>query len=413
LGGGGIQPTGFKNSTSIIQMPTDEKPIVFLSHSSLDKAPLNALKKILDERTSCLVNFFLSSDGESIKFGRNWVVSVSDALAKAKLMFVFLSPRSADSKWIHFEAGYACAKDKDFRVVPVCLPGIDLDRITPPLGLLHGFNLHSHEAMGNLSRICNDVLSCKIPETFSSDEFEKIAGKIIGHGFSFFGDYSWAVDEIKISSVGDIPSHDFCPIPKLEEISKQAKMKCRAKTRLKNAYMAHDNGLLISDFEQPGCVIMFEHKEDANEKDGRLQRAREQGKSVTLADKPIPKKYSFDCSLSPELFHVNAPLLDQWFETAKFALPLNVQICFRKNIDAEKQRQRLTAKLYQSGIGLLENGHFEFDGYEFDFGQYGVWKIHFQLAGKLEDKRLSGIIERMFESIVLWQHEPDLSELFS
>jgi hypothetical protein len=75
-----------------------EKPIVFLSHSSLDKAPLAALKKMLDERAAGGLNFFLSSDGESIRFGRNWVVSISDALAKAELMFVFLSAHSADSK---------------------------------------------------------------------------------------------------------------------------------------------------------------------------------------------------------------------------------------------------------------------------------------------------------------------------
>jgi TIR domain len=391
-------------------MQNDEKPIVFLSHSSRDKAPLAALKKILDERTSGLVNFFLSSDGESIKFGRNWVVSVSDALAKAKLMFVFLSPLSADSKWIHFEAGYACAKD--IRVVPVCLPGIDLDQITPPLSLLHGFNLHSHETMGNLSRICNDVFNCKIPETFSSDEFNNFAGKIVGHGFSFFGNYSWAIDEIKISCIHPLPSNDYSPIPVLEEISQKAKMKCRATTKLKKEYMAHDNGLLVSDFEQAGCVIRFEHREDANEQKERLQKAREQQKSVALAEPPVPKEYSFYCSLSPDLFHINAPLLDQWFEKVKLALPLHVQICFSKSIDAEKQRQRLTSKLYKSGIGLLENGHFEFDGYEFDFGQFDVWKIHFQLAGKLEDKRLSEITTRMFESIALWQHQPDLSELF-
>jgi len=127
---------GGKRATAVTVQIVEfmEKPIVFLSHSSLDKAALAALKKILDDRAAGSLNFFLSSDGESIRFGRNWVVRISDALSQAKLMFVFLSPQSADSKWIHFEAG--CAYAKDIQVVPVCLPGIDLNRITPPLSLL-------------------------------------------------------------------------------------------------------------------------------------------------------------------------------------------------------------------------------------------------------------------------------------
>jgi hypothetical protein len=256
--------------------------------------------------------------------------------------------------------------------------------------------------MGNIARICNDELKLEIPETFKSDDFQNIIRQMTGHGASCFGDYSWAIDEIKVSCVKDIPSENYSPIPALDEICKTAKMKCRSKTQIKKEYMAHDNGLLVSDFEQPGCVITFLHTEDAEE-----QKA-----SGLPTEKPVPRKYSLNCTLSPNLFHVNAPLLDQWFETTKLALPLHVQIRFRKNIDSEKQRQQLTAKLYQCGIDLLENGGFQFEGFEFNFAQYGnTWIIHFELLGKLEDKRLSEIIGRMFKSTVLWEHEPNLSEM--
>jgi hypothetical protein len=123
-----------------------DKPIVFLSHSSANKVPLIALKELLDRRAAGAIDFFLSSDGQSIRFGRNWVARISDALAGAKLMFIFLSQQSVDSKWIHFEAG--CAYANNIQVVPVCLPGLDLNRVSAPLNLLQGFNLHSHEASG-------------------------------------------------------------------------------------------------------------------------------------------------------------------------------------------------------------------------------------------------------------------------
>jgi hypothetical protein len=206
-------------------MGNEEKPIVFLSHSSLDKEPLVALKEILDKRAAGFLNFFLSSDGESIEFGRNWVVSVSDALSQAKLMFVFLSPQSADSKWIHFEAG--CAYAKKIRVVPVCLPGIDLNRITPPLGLLQGFNLHSHEAIGNIVRICNERFGVKIDESFNPEDFDNITRNIVGRGIGFFGDQTWAVDYISFQTTRPIPSAGYDPLPILDEICKQAGMKGR------------------------------------------------------------------------------------------------------------------------------------------------------------------------------------------
>src|SRR4051812_10132234 len=122
-----------------MKKPIMEKPVVFLSHASADKAQLVALKTLLDKKAAGALDFFLSSDGQSIKLGRNWVARLTDALKDTKLMFVFLSSKSSDSKWIHFEAGHAYSQG--VRVVPVCMPGMSLDRIAQPISLLQGFNL--------------------------------------------------------------------------------------------------------------------------------------------------------------------------------------------------------------------------------------------------------------------------------
>ncbi len=68
-----------------------EKPIVFLSHSSKNKRELTALKQLLDRKAVGFIDFFLSSDGESIPLGTNWVQRLNEALKKTKLMFVFVS----------------------------------------------------------------------------------------------------------------------------------------------------------------------------------------------------------------------------------------------------------------------------------------------------------------------------------
>jgi hypothetical protein len=385
-----------------------EKPIVFLSHSSLDKAPLAALKKILDERAAGGLNFFLSSDGESIRFGRNWVVGISDALAKAELMFVFLSARSAESKWIHFEAG--CASGKGIEVVPVCLPGIDLNRISPPLSLLHGFNLHSTEAMGNLARICNEKFQRKISETFSREDFNNSIGSIIGYGAGFFGEQSWAIDKIEVSIKTQIPNLTFNPIPAFDENCKKAGMNCFV-TITEDAYTT-----LSAKFEQPGCQIEFCHRENSDEANARFKRNRMRETTGAEKDKPKPIGYELKCTLSPELFHINAPLLDQWFVQVGIGFPLSVAVYFFKQIDLERQRHRLTTKLYQCGIdiaGSNEESGFTFNGKKFNIQPYGkIPCLWFSLNEKLEDKRLALIIERLFKSQVLWVHEPDLNEMF-
>jgi TIR domain len=363
-----------------------EKPTVFLSHSSLDKAPLAALKKLLDDRAAGSLNFFLSSDGESIRFGRNWVVRISDALSAAKLMFVFLSPQSADSKWIHFEAG--CAYAKGVQVVPVCLPGIDLNRITPPLNLLQGFNLHSHEAMGNLARICNETFDMRINESFNREDFvNSVSGTMAGAGF--FGDQSWAIEVIRLNSQTTVPTDDFNPLPALHEMCKKARMNCHYVTK----------GILPATIEasveQPGCTIEFKNFA-INE-------------SVAMRDKAtVRRQYRIDCTLSPELFHLNSPLIDQWLNEIHLTTPLRASFTFKKGVVREKQRERFTSKMYQCGIHLAENGEFEFEGLRFKLDDW----LHFLLTSNLEDNRLPQLLGRLFKSSVLWEQQPDFSEMF-
>jgi hypothetical protein len=149
-----------------------DKPTVFLSHSSRDSQQLIRLKEKLDTKTSGTIDFFLSSDGESIPFGRNWVAALQDALQRTKICFVFLTPNSALSSWIYFESGFIYSKG--IRVVPVGLPGVDLAKIPPPLGLLQGFNIHSHESLNNLLRILNDVFGTKFNDSFLKQDFNEL-----------------------------------------------------------------------------------------------------------------------------------------------------------------------------------------------------------------------------------------------
>jgi TIR domain-containing protein len=145
------------------------KPTVFFSHSSLDQRPLARLKDLFLSKTGGSIDVFLSSDGQSIPFGRNWVHSVEQALEQAKLMLVFVTPASIRSNWLYFESGYAYSKG--LRVVPVGIFGADLAAIPPPLSLLQGFNVASEAGMGNIIAVANEVFGHKHAEHFTIEEY--------------------------------------------------------------------------------------------------------------------------------------------------------------------------------------------------------------------------------------------------
>lgn len=110
------------------------KPTIFFSHSSRDKEVMKRLKGFFVEKTGGTVEVFLSSDGQSIPLGRNWVYKVQEGLEEAALLVVFITPNSISSNWVYFEAGYSYSKG--VRVIPTGFLGVDLSQLGPPLSLL-------------------------------------------------------------------------------------------------------------------------------------------------------------------------------------------------------------------------------------------------------------------------------------
>ncbi len=66
---------------------------------------LQRLKDLIVEKTDGTIEVFLSSDGQSIPLGRNWVHRVQEALDEATIMVVFITPNSLRSSWIYLDLG--------------------------------------------------------------------------------------------------------------------------------------------------------------------------------------------------------------------------------------------------------------------------------------------------------------------
>lgn len=100
-----------------------DKPIIFFSHSSKDKDLIYSIKNKLDAATGGVIDIFMSSDGQSIPFGTNWIHKIEEGLQAARIMFVFITENSISSGWIYFETGYAYSKG--IQVIPVGI-GVDI-----------------------------------------------------------------------------------------------------------------------------------------------------------------------------------------------------------------------------------------------------------------------------------------------
>lgn len=158
-----------------------EKPTIFFSHSSKDKDLVMSIKTTIDKVTSGVLDIFMSSDGQSIPFGTNWIHKIEEGLQLAKIMFVFVTENSVSSGWIYFEAGYAYSKG--IQVIPVGI-GIDIGSLKAPLNLLQGFNITSNDSLNNFISIINNKFAYHFKETFTGNDFKKVISLVSPISFS-------------------------------------------------------------------------------------------------------------------------------------------------------------------------------------------------------------------------------------
>lgn len=150
------------------------KPTIFFSHSSKDKDLILSIKDRLIKYTGGVLEIFMSSDGQSIPFGTNWIHRIEEGLNNAKVMFVFVTENSISSGWIYFEAGFAYSKG--IHVIPVGI-GEDIGALKAPLNLLQGFNVSSVDSFNNFISIINREFDYNFAESFTANDYTDIISR--------------------------------------------------------------------------------------------------------------------------------------------------------------------------------------------------------------------------------------------
>jgi hypothetical protein len=156
-----------------------DKPTVFISHIVDESALARALQGHLQRDFLGLLDVFVSSDGESISAGANWLSTISEALKRTKLEVVVCSRASVNRPWVNFEAGAAWIRDVP--IVPVCHSGLRPTDLPMPLRVLNGIEARDAAGLSSLYKSVARVLNSSVPRR----DFDQLVSEVAAFEASY------------------------------------------------------------------------------------------------------------------------------------------------------------------------------------------------------------------------------------
>jgi hypothetical protein len=146
----------------------------FVSHISEEASVAARLREALNRDFLGLLDVFVSSDGESIAAGEQWLASIEKALRDAAVMLILCSPTSIRRPWINFEAGAAWMRK--IPLIPLCHAGLTPRDLMMPLSMRQGLSLDQAEDLRRLYSRIAGILSCREPARSFLDLVNEISG---------------------------------------------------------------------------------------------------------------------------------------------------------------------------------------------------------------------------------------------
>ena len=138
-----------------------DKPIVFISHITEEADLARILKKHLEKAFLGMVDIFVSSDGESIRAGDQWLEKIDDALQTARLTLILCSEASIKRPWINFEAGASWIKK--IPIIPICHTNLRPSGLPPPLNMLQAVEANQKSGLNQVVKRIAKEIGCDIP----------------------------------------------------------------------------------------------------------------------------------------------------------------------------------------------------------------------------------------------------------
>ncbi len=143
-----------------------ERPVIFVSHIHEERSLALSLKTAIETEFSGLIDIFVSSDGESIPAGANFLSHIETALQKCTAFICLVSPKSVNRNWINFELGAVWLRSIsqispsiNLPVIPVCYGGITPAKLPQPINNFNGIVGNNADELKFLFQTLQDTLN--------------------------------------------------------------------------------------------------------------------------------------------------------------------------------------------------------------------------------------------------------------
>lgn len=115
--------------------------MIFLSHITEEKELAKIIKDAIEDEFSGFVRVFVSSDGETIKAGQNFLKVIEDGLVECIAAIYLISPVSVQRSWISFELGAVWVRNAlsqrndgpEIPALPFCHSGMVFKELPQPI----------------------------------------------------------------------------------------------------------------------------------------------------------------------------------------------------------------------------------------------------------------------------------------
>ncbi|MCC0669211.1 TIR domain-containing protein [Clostridioides sp. ZZV14-6153] len=112
------------------------KPLIFISHITEESELAIEIKDALEEAFLDKIEIFVSSDGDCIRLGEEWIDVIIESLRKSAIGIILISYKSVERRWINFEAGAFWMRN--IPIIPIYHSGITEHDVPIPINIMQG-----------------------------------------------------------------------------------------------------------------------------------------------------------------------------------------------------------------------------------------------------------------------------------
>lgn len=158
--------------------------LIFLSHITEEKELARIIKDAIEDEFAGFVSVFVSSDGETIKAGQNFLKVIENGLVNCIAAIYLISPSSVKRSWISFELGAVWIRNAlnqkegndEIPALPFCHSGMTCSALPQPI-----CNLNAIEAnmASRLQFAFKSLQSAVGAKGRLRTDFDELASKVI------------------------------------------------------------------------------------------------------------------------------------------------------------------------------------------------------------------------------------------